>query len=107
MDANVVLPTVFFWRVLQGLSVAGAGALIVWPFRKARKEWMTLKESTQAIRDELAQQRTNCLATLQNQGESQIQLLTKMSDTLQNIHLSQAEMTGYFARPKTRRTTKK
>lgn len=78
-----------------GLIFTGLIGVIMWPFRKARKEWMALKEEQASIHAELVQQRTNCLNTLQQQGEAQIKLLTKATDSLENIALSQAEMTGF------------
>ena len=68
----------------------------MYPFRKAKKEWTSLKETTQAIQNELAQQRTNCLTTLQEQGVKQIELLTKAADTLDGVRLDLAEQTGYL-----------
>jgi hypothetical protein len=55
------------------------------------------------IHQELVQQRINCLTTLQNQGDEQIKLLGKMSGSLDNIALSQAEVAGYLSGPKVRR----
>jgi len=40
---------------------------------------------------------------LQNQGDEQIKLLGKMSGSLENIALSQAEVAGYLSGPKIRR----
>jgi hypothetical protein len=68
----------------------------MWPFRKARKEWIALKEEQNLIHQELVTQRTNCLSTLQAQGVAQIELLTKVAGSLEHIALSQAEMTGFF-----------
>ena len=82
-------------KVVIGLTVTGLIGGIMWPFRSVHKEWVSLKETTKAIQEELVQQRTNCLGTLQHQGDRQIEILGKVSDTLENIHLSQAEMTGY------------
>ncbi len=88
------------WPYLQkaavGLALTGVGALLMWPFRKARKEWLSLKDTTAAIQQELVQQRTNCLHTLQCQGDTQINLLTKAADTLDGIRLDIKEQTGYL-----------
>jgi len=86
----------YIFKALIGTVVAGVGTLMLWPIRKAREEWKTLKENTAAILQELSHQRSNCLATLQNQGDRQIELLEKAVSTLDNIHVSQAEMTGFF-----------
>lgn len=82
-------------KSVVGLVVTGLVGAFMWPLRKARKEWIILKQEQASIHSELVQQRTNCLTTLQHQGDAQITLLGKMAGTLENIALSQAEMTGY------------
>lgn len=103
----------FMYKVAASAAVGVTMAIVLWPFRKARREWMVLKAEQASIHSELVQQRTNCLSTLQHQGDTQIELLGKMAGTLENIALSQAEMTGFckantgcFPRPR-RRTAKK
>lgn len=96
MQVHSVLPSVVLYKALYGLVVAGVGALIMWPFRKARKEWVTLKDAVASTHAELVQQRTNCLQTLQNQGETQITLLTKAVDALDGVRLDLKEQTGYL-----------
>ena len=86
----------YIMKALVGLAIGGLGALFMWPIRKARKEWVSLKKTTEAIQQELAQQRTNCLHTLQNQGDTQIQLLTKMSETLDGVRIDFKEHTGFI-----------
>ena len=82
-------------KAFVSLVVAGIGALMLWPVRKLRKEWVSLKDAVVATKQELEQQRTNCLATLQTQGDTQITLLTKMSDTLDGVRLDFAEHRSY------------
>ena len=98
-------------KSLVGLFIAGIGAAMLWPIKKVRKEWVSLKDTTQAIQNELAQQRTNCLTTLQQQGEKQIELLSKAADTLDGVRLDLAEQTGYLraqgATPRRARATAK
>lgn len=83
-------------KALVGLAIAGIGAAIMWPIRKARKEWLSLKDTTQAIQNELAQQRTNCLTTLQAQGDTQISLLTKTVETLEGVRADFQAHTAYI-----------
>jgi hypothetical protein len=78
-------------KAFVSLVVAGIGALMLWPVRKVKKEWSSLKETTAKIHEELSQQRTNCLTRLQSQGDEQIKLLSKMSDTLDGVRLDFAE----------------
>ena len=83
-------------KAFVSLVVAGIGALMLWPVRKIRKEWVSLKDAVVATKQELEQQRTNCLATLQKQGDAQIILLTKMSDTLDGVRMDFKEHTGFI-----------
>ena len=77
------------------MAVGVVMGIVLWPFRRARKEWNALKEEQGKIYSELVTQRTNCLSTLQTQGDRQIELLGKVVDTLGEIRVGQAEMTGY------------
>lgn len=65
-------------------------------FSKFKHEWKSKSEMLKAVHTELAQQRTNCLTTLQSQGDEQVKLLTKVSETLDDMRLSQSEMVGYL-----------
>lgn len=87
-----VTPTVLKWGVTVLLS--GLVGAFMWPFRKARREWTALKSEQALIHQELVQQRTNCLATLQQQGEQQIDLLGKTVAALDGVRLDLAEQTG-------------
>ena len=99
-------------KAAAGLAITGLIGALMWPFRAARKEWKALKEEQASIHAELVTQRTNCLTTLQTQGDRQIELLGKVADTLTGMALSQAEMTGYCkantsCAPRLRRRTAK
>jgi hypothetical protein len=85
----------FGYKVAASAAVGVIMAVVLWPFRKARKEWAVLKAEQASIHAELVTQRTNCLQTLQTQGDRQIELLGKVVDTLGDIRTSQAEQTGY------------
>ena len=84
-----------FLKAAIGLVFTGLLGVFMWPFRKARKEWIALKNEQSSFHAELVTQRTNCLTTLQTQGDRQIELLGTMSATLTGMALSQAEMTEY------------
>lgn len=80
--------------------LAGALSFVGWLFMfPLRTAWKVIVEKFKVIDDvhtELTLQRTNCLTTLQSQGEEQIKLLSKMNGTLEAIHLSQSEMSGFL-----------
>lgn len=102
MQASAVWPVIehVVNKSLIGIVVAGVGALLMYPlkypFKKAKAEWQSLKSDIDSAKKELVNQRTNCLSTLQDQGEKQIELLGKCATTLEAMHLSQAEMSGYL-----------
>lgn len=91
---NQLGPLVF--KTVAGLVISGLLGVIVWPVRKAKKEWITLKETLDAVHLELSTQRSNCLATLQSQGAEQIVLLGKTVEVLGGVRLDLAEQTGYL-----------
>jgi hypothetical protein len=85
-----------FNKALMTLAVGIIGYIIMFPVRKARAEWISLKETTAKIYEELSQQRTNCLTRLQSQGDEQIKLLGKMADTLDGVRVDFKEHTGFI-----------
>jgi hypothetical protein len=91
-----VWTSAILYRIFFSLLVAGAGALIMWPIRKARTEWLSLRESIAETKNELEHQRTNCLATLQIQGQDQVNLLGKVCTTLDGVRLDLKEQTGFI-----------
>jgi hypothetical protein len=88
--------TAFIYKAAASAVVGAIIAALLWPFRKARKEWSTLKEEQASIHAELVQQRTNCLTTLQTQGVQHIELLGKTVAALDGVRLDLAEQTGYL-----------
>lgn len=75
---------------------AFGGYVVLFPLRymvKAVKERFAVLD---AVKEELEMQRKNCLTTIQNNGTEQIKVLEKMASTLEDIHTSQAEMSGYL-----------
>ena len=97
--------TPLVYKTLVGIALTGLLGVFMWPFRKARKEWVALKNEQASIHAELVQQRTNCLTTLQQQGESQVKLLEKAVAALDGVRIDLAEQTGYLKAsvPKTRK----
>ena len=53
MQTQVALPYVILYKAALGLLVAGVAYLMIWPFRKARKEWASLKKHIASIQVEL------------------------------------------------------
>ena len=113
-----VAPTVVKWVI--GLILTGLIGVFMYPFRRARAEWIALKkqgknalkEEQGKIHAELVTQRNNCLATLQSQGVTQIELLGKTVAALDGVRLDLAEQTGCLRAmtaqpPRTRRAAAK
>ncbi len=88
--------TQFIYKAAVSAAVGVTMAIALWPVRKARKEWIALKDKQDAIHAELVQQRTNCLTTLQSQGVTQIELLGKTVAALDGVRLDLREQTGYL-----------
>jgi hypothetical protein len=102
----------FVSKTAVSAAVGVIMAILIWPFRKARKEWIELKNEQALIHEELVKQRTNCLSTLQNQGVEQIKLLGNTVAALNGVRLDLADQTGYLRAmtaqpPRRRRTDKK
>lgn len=89
MDTSVILG-----QIASKLLVAGIIALCVWPFKILKHKIEEFTAQLQSVYAELTTQRTNCLSTLQAQGEIQIKTLEKVSETLQAMHLDQRELLG-------------
>jgi hypothetical protein len=84
-----------FWHeAFLSIIVAIVGAVAMWPIRKIKEGAKALKTQLDTMQSELVTQRTNCLTTLQNQGERQIELLEKTVDTLEAMHLDQRTLLG-------------
>ena len=107
---NPSVLTEYALKAAVSIVVGGFITMLLWPLRRARTEWITLKEEQGKIYAELVTQRTNCLTTLAQQGDRQIELLGKMASTLDGVRLDLAEQTGFLRAgftPLRRRTAKK
>ena len=83
-------------KALVALVVGALGYIIMFPFRKAKAEFVAIKTAVLETKKELEQQRTNCLTRLQSQGDEQIKLLGKMADTLDGVRVDFKEHTGFI-----------
>jgi uncharacterized membrane-anchored protein YhcB (DUF1043 family) len=92
-------------KAVVGLIVGGLMGVILWPLKYAKKEWTELKEQMKSTHAELESQRTNCLTTLQSQGNAQIELLKDSVRTLGDIRIELAEQTGFLRAANTTRST--
>ncbi len=83
-----------FNSALAGTAFSFLIWLVLFPLKAAYRDWMKQTERLDSIKSELEVQRTNCLATLQRQGERQIASIDKAVDTLNEIRIGQAELNG-------------
>ena len=81
-------------KAAAGLAITGLLGAFMWPLKKVNKEWKTLKAEQASIHTELVKQRENCLATLQVQGATMIDLQSKTVAALDGVRLDLAEQTG-------------
>jgi hypothetical protein len=86
----------FVSKALIGLALTGLGGLIVWPFKKAKKEWASLKEAINSTQAELVMQRENHLVHIEDHSKTQVDLLGKVCETLEGVRLDLREQTGYL-----------
>jgi len=92
------LLTEFGHELIITVILTIGGTVLMWPFKRAKKMIEDAKASLDMVHSELVTQRSNCLATLQAQGERQIEVLEKMSTTLSDIHLDQKQTLGMLQR---------
>lgn len=81
------------------LAIAGGVWWVTYPIKKFLKKFKDTVDKLHLldeVRNELTVQRTNCLATLQEQGETQISVLKEIAVTLKENGKEQAEMYGYM-----------
>jgi len=76
-------------------AVAVGGYVVMFPLRYIVNIIKDRFRVLDDVKDELEMQRTNCLTTIQQNGKDQLELLERMADTLDKIHTSQAELSGY------------
>ena len=58
----------------------------MWPFKRVVAAYRETQGTLKDITKELTEQRSNCLNTLQTQGDRQIDLLSKAVDVLGEMH---------------------
>lgn len=85
---------------VAGLAATATLGVLVFPirtfFKALRSEWVAATAKLASVEKELQTQRTNCLATIQSQGATQIKLQEDTVEILQKMHDSQLEMTGFM-----------
>jgi hypothetical protein len=82
----------FRHEVVVTLMVTGFLGAVSYPFRQAKAKWEAMTAKLNDVHAELTLQRSNCLTTLQTQGDKQIECLEKVADTLGDIRLDNREM---------------
>jgi hypothetical protein len=93
----IVIPDVvkeFRHEIVVSIMVSGFLGGVMYPFRKIKEGWKNTQAKLDAVSVELTTQRTNCLTTLQRQGDAQIEILKDVSQTLRDMHLDQKELLG-------------
>lgn len=87
---------------VAALAVTAILGVLVFPirifFKAVRVEWKAATEKLASVERELQIQRTNCLTTIQSQGATQVELLGKVVDTLESMHLDQRTLLGRLDR---------
>ena len=86
----------YFAKAIVSLVVAGLGGLMLWPIKYARREWKSIKEAVASTHAELITQRQNHLTHIQENGEQQTKILTKVVDILEGLRLDTQSQTGFI-----------
>ena len=58
----------------------------MYPFKKIAAAYKDTQKTLNGISKELTEQRSNCLTTLQGQGDAQVKLLSLAMDVLRDMH---------------------
>jgi hypothetical protein len=89
-------------EAVSGAVLSVLGWIVFFPVRtvytKASAEWFRATAQLDEVNKELTTQRTNCLQTLQNQGDTQIGLLKETVKVLNDMHLDQRTLLGRLDR---------
>lgn len=78
-----------FKEFIHEFIIGGAIAALMYPFRKLKKAWEEATAKLDTVHKELILQRTNCLSTIQNSNQRQVELLGKAVDVLDEMRLDQ------------------
>ena len=99
----------FGYKVAASVAVGVVMSIVLWPFRRARKEISEFKSQQGAIHAELVQQRENHLTHIEQYGKAQTELLEKMCGVLDGVRLDLREQTVILRMgcPRTRRAAAK
>jgi hypothetical protein len=79
------LLTTFRHELVSAVLVSAFLGVIAMPFKRIIKAYTEVVGKLDAVHTELTAQRTNCLDTLQRQGDKQVDLLGKSVDVLSEI----------------------
>jgi len=79
------LLTTFRHELVSAVLVSAFLGVIAMPFKRIIKAYRETKDKLEDIAKELTAQRTNCLDTLQRQGDAQVALLGKSVEVLSEI----------------------
>jgi hypothetical protein len=82
------MPTIITEFIHEIIIAALIGALM-WPWKKIKTAYEETSARLEAVHTELSTQRNNCLRTLQDQGDKQIEILGKVANTLGEMSLDQ------------------
>jgi septal ring factor EnvC (AmiA/AmiB activator) len=80
------LLTTFRHELVSTVLVTAFLGALMYPFKKIVAAYKETQTTLKGINEELANQRNNCLTTLQTQGDKQIVLLTSAVDVLREMH---------------------
>jgi hypothetical protein len=92
------LITQFEHELIFTALIAILGAVAMWPIKLVKKSYEDAMEKLEEVHSELVAQRTNHLSHIEASNEKQVELLGKVAETLEAIHLDQARLLGKLDR---------
>lgn len=95
---HVPLVEQFWHELVFTVLIAIVMGAAMWPIKKISKAYKELLDGQKAVQTELSTQRTNCLTTLQAQGDRQVDLLVELNKTLTDMHLDQRTLLGLLGK---------
>jgi hypothetical protein len=96
MSIHIFVLGEFIHEVIFTGLITVLGVVVMWPFKKGKAAFKGVQDELKAAHAELVLQRENCLSTLQRQGVDQVNLLTKVSETLDGVRIELATQTGFL-----------
>lgn len=86
---SIPLVAQFYHELVFTIIISVLGVVAMWPIKKVTKAYTDLTGRLDVMSKELEVQRTNHLSHIEASNDKQVEILEKVSDTLQAMHTDQ------------------